>query len=123
MPLCGHATLASAWVVYERLDPGRHNVVFHTTSGILSVQRIGDRFVKDFPARKNVLVETPALEAALGCALNKATRRCRWWNANISDFLRRGDDDSSLASSRQTAMPLQRRARRIGGRVRPLYAG
>jgi PhzF family phenazine biosynthesis protein len=33
VPLCGHATLASAWVVSERLDPGCQNVVFHTASG------------------------------------------------------------------------------------------
>src|ERR1700687_1441412 len=44
VPLCGHATLASAWVVSERLDPGRQNVVFHTASGALMVQRHGERF-------------------------------------------------------------------------------
>jgi PhzF family phenazine biosynthesis protein len=30
VPLCGHATLASAAVVMERLEPGRRRVVFHT---------------------------------------------------------------------------------------------
>ena len=30
--LCGHATLASGWVVLERLQPGRDEVVFHSGS-------------------------------------------------------------------------------------------
>ena len=33
MHLCGHATLASAAVVVERLEPGRRRVVFPTASG------------------------------------------------------------------------------------------
>src|SRR5690242_4309743 len=35
VPLCGHATLASAAVVLERLEPQRAQVVFHTQSGAL----------------------------------------------------------------------------------------
>jgi PhzF family phenazine biosynthesis protein len=35
VPLCGHATLASAAVVCERLEPNRTNVTFHTASGPL----------------------------------------------------------------------------------------
>jgi len=67
VPLCGHATLASAWVVTQRLDPGRQRVVFHTASGPLRVERAGERFVMDFPARHPAPVEVPpGLEAALG---------------------------------------------------------
>jgi PhzF family phenazine biosynthesis protein len=35
VPLCGHATLASAAVVMERLEPARQRVVFHSASGPL----------------------------------------------------------------------------------------
>ncbi len=68
VPLCGHATLASAWVVTERLEPGSRHVRFHTASGVLSVERTGDRFVMDFPARTltPVAVPPPGLESALG---------------------------------------------------------
>jgi PhzF family phenazine biosynthesis protein len=67
VPLCGHATLASAWVVTERLDPGCPQVVFHTLSGPLTVQRRGERFLMDFPTRSPTPAEPPAgLEAALG---------------------------------------------------------
>lgn len=66
VPLCGHATLASSWVVTERLDRGCKEVTFHTLSGALIVRRSGDRFMMDFPARTNTPVKAPpALEAAL----------------------------------------------------------
>src|SRR5678816_406775 len=37
VPLCGHATLASAAVVMQRLEPSRGVVVFHSVSGPLTV--------------------------------------------------------------------------------------
>src|ERR1700729_465957 len=51
VPLCGHATLASAAVVMERLEPGRSNVTFHSASGALPVKRAEGGYVLDFPAR------------------------------------------------------------------------
>lgn len=47
VPLCGHATLASAAVVMERLEPGRETVVFHSRSGPLTVTR-ADAAVRAF---------------------------------------------------------------------------
>ena len=67
VPLCGHATLASAAVVMERLEPGRERVVFHTASGPLTVQRDGAAYVMDFPARPSTeIAPLPALAEALG---------------------------------------------------------
>ncbi|MCR6632582.1 MAG: PhzF family phenazine biosynthesis protein [Magnetospirillum sp.] len=47
--LCGHATLASAWVVLNHVEPGGQ-VVFASKSGPLAVSRDGERLVLDFPA-------------------------------------------------------------------------
>jgi PhzF family phenazine biosynthesis protein len=70
VPLCGHATLASASVVLERLDPRRNSVVFHSASGPLTVIRAssgGARYLMDFPARPSEPIPTPAgIVAALG---------------------------------------------------------
>jgi len=67
VPLCGHATLASSWVIMKRLDPGMDRVLFATLSGPLNVRRSGDRFIMDFPARTNTIVTLPSgLEDALG---------------------------------------------------------
>lgn len=57
--LCGHATLASAHIVFTVLDPSRTSVEFETLSGILGVQRDGERLVMDFPSRPPVPCETP----------------------------------------------------------------
>jgi PhzF family phenazine biosynthesis protein len=58
--LCGHATLASGFVVMTRLAPGRSEVRFHTKSGLLVVTRRGDRFALELPAQPPVPVAMPA---------------------------------------------------------------
>ena len=67
VPLCGHATLASAAVVMERLEPGRSSVIFHSASGPLTVNRTDTGYVMNFPVRLSEPVPTPAgLSEALG---------------------------------------------------------
>jgi PhzF family phenazine biosynthesis protein len=67
VPLCGHATLASAAVVMERLEPGRSQVIFHSASGPLTVRRIDAGYVMDFPAKFSEPVAAPlGLGEALG---------------------------------------------------------
>jgi PhzF family phenazine biosynthesis protein len=67
VPLCGHATLASAAAVMERLEPERNKVIFYTASGPLTVSRAGAGYVMDFPARPSEQVPTPrGMTDALG---------------------------------------------------------
>ena len=47
--LCGHATLASAFVVLNELERDRDSVPFHTRSGVLRVIRRGDLLEMAFP--------------------------------------------------------------------------
>jgi PhzF family phenazine biosynthesis protein len=64
--LCGHATLASAFVLALR-GHGAWPVRFHTRGGLLSVDRGQDDFVLDFPAMPPQPSDTPAeLLPALG---------------------------------------------------------
>jgi PhzF family phenazine biosynthesis protein len=49
--LCGHATLASAYVLFHQLDQSGSELTFDSRSGPLNVSRQGDRIVLDFPAR------------------------------------------------------------------------
>ncbi len=49
--LCGHATLATGFVILNYLAPGRDTAVFDTQSGELVVRRDGARLAMDFPAR------------------------------------------------------------------------
>jgi len=48
--LCGHATLASAFVVFHCLDPGRKAVIFSSKSGPLKVEQQGEQLRMEFPA-------------------------------------------------------------------------
>jgi len=49
--LCGHATLASAFIILNDLTPSENSVRFETKSGTLVVTREGDLFSLDFPSR------------------------------------------------------------------------
>jgi PhzF family phenazine biosynthesis protein len=59
--LCGHATLASAFVVLTMLEPGSHRVVFSSKSGLLTVEREGTLLTLDFPARPGQIVPCPEI--------------------------------------------------------------
>jgi PhzF family phenazine biosynthesis protein len=66
--LCGHATLASAYVILtvRREQPGPR-VTFHSKSGPLVVERDGDLYALDFPSRSpQPCAVPPTLSRALG---------------------------------------------------------
>ena len=65
--LCGHATLASSFVVFHYYDREKETVEFYTRSGTLTVTRQGKRYEMDFPAYpyREVPV-TDDMEAAFG---------------------------------------------------------
>jgi predicted PhzF superfamily epimerase YddE/YHI9 len=66
--LCGHATLAAAYVVFNLLGPDRQRVVFRTEkAGDLAVTRDGELLALDFPARPPTpCLPPPSFGAALG---------------------------------------------------------
>lgn len=68
VPLCGHATLASAHTLMAELGLTGGEVAFDTRSGRLTVSRAGDGYEMDFPADPPTRIEAPAgLADALGC--------------------------------------------------------
>ena len=78
--LCGHATLASAFVLMTRNGArSRKEVVFHTRSGDLRVSREGELLVMDFPARKADFAPAPAaLIDAMGRRPRHALKANYW---------------------------------------------
>ncbi len=65
--LCGHATLATAHVLYRHLGYSKEKIGFHTRSGLLTVQQSGEGYLMDFPADRIELAPAPAILAeALG---------------------------------------------------------
>jgi len=65
--LCGHATLASAFVISTLLEPGVSEMAFRTRGGILTVERTGGSLELGLPMHVPEVVDPPALLAeALG---------------------------------------------------------
>ena len=65
--LCGHATLASSYVILNLYEPDSDAVCFNTLSGLLTVRKKGKLYEMDFPTYE--LTEIPvtdAMERAFG---------------------------------------------------------
>lgn len=59
--MCGHATLASAFVLFEILHYQNDEIVFDSKSGKLRVKREDDKLVIDFPTQEIVACGIPHL--------------------------------------------------------------
>ena len=67
--LCGHGTLATAHIVFNKLEPALTKVEFETRSGILTVDKKDNWMVMDFPSQPPKPTEAPEnIIAAMGSA-------------------------------------------------------
>lgn len=57
--LCGHATLATAHVLFEQKNYDRKTVIFNSKSGILKVEKLNNLYTMDFPSDKIHPTTTP----------------------------------------------------------------
>jgi PhzF family phenazine biosynthesis protein len=89
--LCGHATLASAHVLWdEGFAPPERTIRFITRSGALTAAHGGERIELDFPARPETAVETPP---GLGAALGATPR---YVGRNVDDLVVLLDDEQAV---------------------------
>lgn len=71
--LCGHATLATAFVIMNYVDASLESITFRTLSGPLTVTRRDDLYEMDFPAYRLRPVEvTEEMAQAMGAAPSAA---------------------------------------------------
>lgn len=90
--LCGHATLATAYVLTRLEYPQLNEVRFYTRSGLLTVRDRGGLLELDFPAYTPVRVEvTDEMTAALGVRPLEA-----WRARDLLCVLEREDDVRNL---------------------------
>jgi len=59
MDLCGHATLASAHILFTACNYSGEEIHFKTASGLLTVKREGDKYFMDFPMREALVASLP----------------------------------------------------------------
>lgn len=57
--LCGHATLASAHIIFNHLNSAKKEIQFESRSGTLTVKKANNLLVLNFPASKISEVEIP----------------------------------------------------------------
>src|SRR5688572_15019571 len=108
--LCGHATLAAAKVVLERLRPGAASVRFRSQSGPLAVARARDAanaadwLELDFPARPAAPSDAPAARlAALRAGLGGAPLEVR---SSVRDHLVVYGSEAEVAALRPDSAAL-----------------
>jgi PhzF family phenazine biosynthesis protein len=96
IPLCGHATVATAFVIFRELGHPGDIATFHSPhSGALPVRRQGERFVLDFPAFRNVpCAADDAGARILAKALGIAPREC--WVSARSRYMAVFDDAADV---------------------------
>ena len=82
--LCGHATLASAFVIFSELEPERETVRFESRSGPLFVKNKGARLEMDFPAWG--VKPNPEPPAALVEGLGRKPREIFSVTPNITNY-------------------------------------
>ena len=98
--LCGHATLASAAVLFNEFDYSQDEIVFDSLTGPLRITRNGDLLTLNFPTQVPSICETPRnLIVGLGiepsdCLANE-------------DYLAVYEDEETLVSIEPKAEPLK----------------
>lgn len=106
--LCGHATLASAWVLYNILGFNKPALRFHCLSGLLTITREGELITMDFPAWKPApLNDFPAdLSVALGFIPFKEVYKYR-------DFLVELEDEEAVLKCQPDFVRLKRMGEKV----------
>lgn len=87
--LCGHATLATAFVIFHILQTQRDHVEFASRSGKLTVEQEGDWLVMNFPAQPPVPCEPPEM---LIRAFGKSPAEC----LKAEDYLAVFEDETDI---------------------------
>lgn len=90
--LCGHATLATAAVIFRKLNFKGEEIVFHSASGNLKVKQEGALFTLDFPSEKAVAAEP---HAEIQKALNVDPKQ---WLKGKEDYLLVCENEGEISS-------------------------
>jgi len=98
VPLCGHATLASAWLIFSELAPGLQAIDFETLSGALHVERGADgRHQISLPSDFVKPLAGKDLPAKIGEALRTSTPVELYEGRNVFAVFKNAKDVRDIA--------------------------
>lgn len=90
--MCGHATLASAYVLFECMSFTGDTIVFASRSGDLSVRKDGDMYIMDFPVQP---IKHCVLPAEISDAFESPPIECY----QSMDYILVFDDESDIINA------------------------
>ena len=90
--LCGHATLASAYVLFTMLGYSEEMIEFSSKSGVLHVSRDNDEIIMDFPVQPPVVCEFPE---AISKAFKPSPKQC----LRSEDYIVVFENEAAVASA------------------------
>ena len=97
VPLCGHATLASSWVIFTEKETSASRITFQSASGTLAAIREGNGITLDFPRNDTEPATVSAgLVEALGLKAVEDVQASR----SAEMLLLRVEDEAILSSLR-----------------------
>lgn len=102
--LCGHATLAAAFVVFKELQPGLMEVTFDSRSGPLVVTQRAERLELDFPSYPAQPVPPSSSPSALLVAVGGKPRELR---STLNSYLLVYDTAAEVAALRPDFVALR----------------
>lgn len=91
--LCGHATLASAHVLFNHLDYNNEEILFESRSGVLKVKKEQDYMLLNFPSSK---VEAKYIPTNLKTAFNVHPIKCYVGREDLMFVFQREEDIKNL---------------------------
>ncbi|HPC75719.1 MAG: PhzF family phenazine biosynthesis protein [Thermovirgaceae bacterium] len=97
VPLCGHATLASSWVIFTEKETSANLITFESASGTLSATREREGVTLDFPRNDS---EPAAIPAGLLEALGLEAVEDAQVSPSAEMLLLRIEDEATLRSLR-----------------------
>ena len=92
VPLCGHATLSAAAVLFNSLKNPSPELYFRTASGVLKAARRGGSVSLDFPQNPCVREDTAGLEELVQLVIGETPLRDLQYSASTKKLLIRLDD-------------------------------
>jgi len=93
IPLCGHATLAASYVVFNYTECFEKEIIFKAEIGELKVYKTGKSITLDFPIRKTTIIENEKVAACF----DQAYQSLHW---SVNNFIAVFENEDQIKNAK-----------------------